>query len=1292
MKLISIWSLLLLLWLPVGAEGQVRLQRTFSWSEEQLPESRPGTGAIQRLHFSGAVASDEHPHLPFALHTFPVQGPGVLRVEVEQARFEPFDRQPVPGDSLLASRLVFQTGVFRQGNRYVGKVAYVPLIVDGRQYQRSVSVVLRVYHEASPRPVRYRSPQFAGNSVLSQGRTFKIAVAETGIHRLSYTFLREELGIDIDNVDPREIRLFGNRGGMLPTSTQAERQDDLVENALWVSGAADGRFDPADQILFYAEGPDRWDYDDSRQQFVMQKNLYDTRNYYFLQIGTGAGLRMNEQSHLTNTAAAVTSFDDYARFEEDRLNLLHEWPSLAQGSGQRWYSDPFRNARSREYNGLFRFSDRLEEQPVQVLAEMALRAETPSRFSLTINGERLSSSTARRVWSLTGPTANEVNYADSALVDASVIVSGQTFDLTVAYDYPSGPGDGSEGWLDYIQVQVRRSLRMRGDALAFRDLRSLVYPSATFVLAEASPDVLVWDITDPQKPRLQEVERLDNGLRFGISTSSLREFIALRPGGTFPSPEAIGEIPPQNLHSTGRADLLVVYHSEFREAAERLAQHRRQFSGLEVATADIEQVFHEFSSGRRDPSAVRDFALMLHQRDPAFAYLLLLGDGSFDNRDIYGLGTNFLPVYQTRSFNPIYAYPSDDYFAILDDQGKDPLEGDLSIACGRLPVKTADEAGQLVDKIMAYDLNLAGQRNWRNTLVFLGDDEDNMTHTRQADQIADTLLNRYAYFNVDKLYLDAFPQVSTAGGNRVPGLTEALNRAIFQGSLVTTYLGHGGAQGWAQERVLSIPDIRAWSNADRPTILLTATCQFAGFDDPSFVTAGEEALLNPRGGAIALFTTVRAVFSSYNRELTELALQTMMQRPDGTVQTMGEIMQRAKNQFTFPGQITNARKFALLGDPSQRPALPGYAIRTTTLNGAPANEGIVDTLKALQRVQVSGEVTDLQGRLLEDFNGIVYPAIYDKAVELQTLGQDRGSYPYPYSLQKNIVFRGRASVQNGKFDFTFVVPKDINFDLGRGKISYYAASGNNRTDATGAFEGFRIGGISQDGLADQEGPRVDVYMNSDGFVFGGITNASPTLLVELEDENGINVVGNSIGHDLEAVLDEDTQNAILLNDFYESELDDYQRGTVRYPLNELAEGRHSLRVKAWDVANNPSEGYTEFVVAASEGIALRHVLNYPNPFTDQTCFQFDHNLPGQELEVLVQIYTISGRLVKTLEAQLFSDGALRRDDCISWDGRDDFGDRLARGVYLYRVQVRALQAGSGTLEGESDFEKLVILK
>lgn len=443
---------------------------------------------------------------------------------------------------------------------------------------------------------------------------------------------------------------------------------------------------------------------------------------------------------------------------------------------------------------------------------------------------------------------------------------------------------------------------------------------------------------------------------------------------------------------------------------------------------------------------------------------------------------------------------------------------------------------------------------------------------------------------------------------------------------------------------------------------------------------------------MALLTTTRAVYANQNAVITEKSLDALFSEENNGFPALGEALQHAKNASSFSGITTNSRKFCLIGDPAQHLAIPRFQVLTTSVDTHPVSSTTLDTLRALQKVTIQGQIVDRQGKPLNQFEGILYPTVFDKSVETTTLGQDAGSYPYPYEVQKNTLFRGRSSIQEGKFSFTFLVPKDINYAFGSGKISYYAANESSRESAAGHYTQIIIGGNSPDTLSDQTGPQVSVFMNNTDFISGGTTEPDPLLLVQLMDDNGINVVGNSIGHDLEAILDENTQNSIVLNEYFTAGLDNYKQGEVRYPLKDIPEGLHRMRVKAWDISNNSAEGYTEFFVAGSEGIALDHVLNYPNPFTDYTCFQFDHNYANQEIDVLIHIFTISGKLVKTLHQSVYSDGAIRQGNCISWDGTDDFGDPLARGVYIYKVKVRTTQTGSQPVQGESDFEKLVILK
>jgi hypothetical protein len=371
----------------------------------------------------------------------------------------------------------------------------------------------------------------------------------------------------------------------------------------------------------------------------------------------------------------------------------------------------------------------------------------------------------------------------------------------------------------------------------------------------------------------------------------------------------------------------------------------------------------------------------------------------------------------------------------------------------------------------------------------------------------------------------------------------------------------------------------------------------------------------------------------------------------------------------------NSRVFALLGDPALRLNYPLHDIETTMRP---------DTFGALQKVTISGKIVhNKTGVKLTDFNGTVYPVVFDKKVLNKTLNNDndpKGSFEF--KARNNILFRGKATVVAGEFTFTFVVPKDIDFDFGQGKISYYAENG--KIDASGFDTTVTIGGQVGDPLSDQVGPEIRLFLNDTTFVLGGMTNKDPSIYAKVYDENGVNTSGSGIGHDIVAVLDENTKDEIVLNDYYEAVLNSYQNGLVQYPFKDLSEGKHTLSLKAWDVYNNSGEDRTEFVVSESAELALEHVLNYPNPFTTKTDFYFEHNYPDQDLMVRIQVFTVSGKIVKTLDGYYNSKGF--RIGPITWDGRDDFGDKIGRGVYVYKVEVKAPNG-----DVADKFEKLVIL-
>ncbi len=1244
------------------------LESTLQWNTPLEVQSE------KVLSFEKANYDMEHSTLPLVIETIPLATYGQLNVVIEEVNYEPLDKDAHPDDAFLSNTLTIQSTVDIARRKAIGQVRFIPIRKTATGYERVTSYRLKVTVRPEAMPIAVNS-RTGSNSILIDGDIYKIAVAKTGVYKLTYNFLKDSLGIDVDNINPQTIKIYGNGGGMLPESNSVARFNDLEENAIQIVGEADGKFDANDYILFYGESPNEWLFDKTNQKFYNKMHYFDKKNHYFIKISSGNGKRIADQTSQSGATYSTNSYNFYTHHEEDQSNLLNDFV-YASASGKEWYGESFKFTTERDFD--FNIPNIITSEAVDATVKVASRSIGVSNsFNIFANGQGIFN------MSLNGVNGDTESYfAFNKTTSSTFLATNSNVTIRLRYNKPTSD---SNGWLDYITLNARSGLNFSSGQMGFRDIKSIGEAVTEFSLTASNSTI--WNVTNPTDVSNQLFSTNGNTLSFGANTTSLEEFIIFD-NTSFLTAQKVGKIANQNLHGGLPApDLVVLYHSKFLAQAKRLAEHRSNFSDMTVSLVELEQVYNEFSSGNTDISAIRDFAKYLYEEYPNFNYLLLFGDGSFDYKNITNNSANhnYIPVYETNmSVHPIRSYASDDYYGLLDPNEGAINSGKLDIAIGRLPVQTLEEAKNVVDKIIRYDTDPVILGDWKNRITFAADDEDGNLHMTDADGIANLTQNANPSLNLDKIYFDAYPQVSTHGGNRFPAVTEAIHSNMFKGNFVVNYMGHGGDEGWAQERVLQIPHIQSWSNQNKLPLFVTATCSFAPYDDPSVNSAGEIILLKPDGGSVALFTTVRAVYTSSNRLLTTSVFNNLFKSVNGKIPPMGEILRHAK--VTSGANAENSRKFTMLGDPAQTLAYPKYKVVTTRINGNPV--ALSDTVSALEQVTIEGMIADVDSSILNSFNGVIYPTVYDKRLVYTTLGQDAASSPKNYTMQKTILFKGRASVTNGRFKFSFVIPKDINYNFGAGKISYYADNGAD-ADASGVFTNIVIGGTSPTALEDNEGPKVEVYMNNDEFVFGGITDESPTVYVKLEDDNGINTTGTGIGHDLTGVLDDNTQNTYIFNDFYESELDNFKKGEVRYPLSNLEEGRHKITVKAWDVSNNSGEGSTEFVVASSANIALDHVLNYPNPFTTKTEFQFEHNLPDQPLVVQVQIFTVSGRLVKTIQEDVQADGY--RVTGIEWNGTDDYGNRIGRGVYVYKVSI-GTSAGEGNMASESQFEKLVILK
>jgi hypothetical protein len=1149
---------------------------------------------------------------------------------------------------------------------------------------------------------RPSSTPFKSSSVLATGNWYKIGITKSGIYKLDKTFLKS-IGIDVSTVNPKDIRIYGNGGYAQPEQNYYYRTDDLEENAIQVIGESDNSLDNGDYVLFYGQGTNRWNFDPTHTKTCLnynnRQNYYSDTSYYFITTDFGAGKRITDRASSASAPTnSATAYDYYDFHEQNTTNFIK--------SGSEFYGEYF------DFTSSFTFSFPIPNlvvgDSVSAWIKVAARGDVPSTYNLSYSGNSVSfTSGVVNLNDYLGDYVSMVENCSKGLINNSALLS-----FAVTKQTP-----GVVGWLDKIMFNCRRNLVFNGAQFQFRDKRTIGAGNVTnySLNTNSISSVSVWDVTDILNVTNQQYNLTGSTLDFTMNSDSLREYVVFN-GSDYLSATFVTKVINQNLHSVAQADYVIVTYPGYLTLAQKLAQLHQQYDGFTSAVVTTDQVYNEFSSGKPDPVAIRDFVRMLYNRNLAggkeVKYLLLYGDGSYKVKDRYDSNnSSMVPVWEVgaapkdNSYTPTISTVCDDFYGWMDDvEGEDWQVSLVDVGVGRFPVKTITEANVAYNKVEAYykkNYNFSVNEpesscianssyplgDWRNWVTFVADDEDNQTHmsaTDGADALAIKVKANHPEYNVDKIYADAFLQITTPGGDRYPDVNTGIDHRIEKGTLVFNYTGHGGEVGLGHERYVEISQIQAWNNINNLALLVTATCEFSRFDDPDRTSAGELCFLNPNGAAIALLTTVRLAFSNtnftLNSNLYDFIFDTL---PNGKMPSLGDVVRQTKVKSQIQFYFLN---FHLLGDPALRLAYPEQKVYTTQINNKIVTPTTYDTLKALSRVTVKGFVGDKGGNKLSSFNGILYPTVFDKEQLITCLGNDATSLlagqPFKFYLQKNIIYKGKVEVKNGDFSFTFIVPKDITYNFGIGKLSYYAQNG--LMDANGYNTNFYVGGSSSTVLPDNAGPVVGLYLNDKKFVSGGTTNERPNLYAEVSDSSGVNTVGTGIGHDISAILDENSSKPIVLNDYYEADLNSYQNGKIKYPFDQLAEGNHRLSLKVWDVQNNSSTVYTDFVVATSGEMALTHVLNYPNPFTTRTKFFFENNQCCQTLKVNIQIFTISGKVVKTISQTLTNEGF--RSDGIDWDGKDDFGDKLAKGVYVYKLSVM----GSDNKKAEK-IEKLVIL-
>ena len=1109
------------------------------------------------------------------------------------------------------------------------------------------------------------------NSVLSTGDWFKFSVDTTGVFKIDKNFL-QQLGVSTNNLNPKKIHIYGNGGNLLPVLNSDFRYNDLQENAIYIKGENDGSFDSSDFILFYAKGAHDWIVDTEQNTAKHRQNIYSNEAHYFLTVSNTDGKRVQQKSSLTaNAISQITTFNDYIFLEKEEINIL--------AAGTQWFFDDDFNIENTQHFKI-PFPNAISNDPVSIRIRGVSMSFGSTTMAVKVNGEAL--------YDLNFSSLNPSSLTKASVSErtAEVQNSGDIIDVSITYDNRGNPS--AKAFLDFIEVVGKKELIANGNQFSFRSFEQAnTIGPVKYKIQDNSTIFQVWDVSNPLEPK-NIINEEDNTSDFTFKDNGgvLNEYVVLSQNDYY-TPKLLqnGRVVNQNLHALQDINYLVITNSELFSEAQRLADYHQNSSNLSTKVVVLDEIYNEFSSGSKDITGIRDFIKHVHTTNSTvekkLKYVCFFGDASYDYKDRITGNNNIVPVkLSEKSFNLATSYVTDDFFVMLDDnEGEMSSRHTIDVASSRIPVSTVIQAKDVVDKILTYYKKDA-IGDWRNTITFLADDIDangEQVIEQGVESIADEIKVNKPIFNVNKIYLDSYVQENSSGGERYPEVKEAITNAIEKGTLVFDYFGHGGEDGFASERILDKSQIQNFNNPNTLPLLITVTCDFSRFDNPSRTTAGELTLWNPSGGAASMITTTREVFISVGQNFNLQLIRILLEFNNEDL-TIAESLMKTKNEFF------NTQKFFIyhFGDPAMKLSVPKPNVLITKMNGKQLSQPI-DTLKALSKVSFEGVVVDNTNVVLNDFNGSLSTTVFDKPIDKTTLDNDGFGIKMIFDTQDSKLFRGKSTVENGTFKFDFIVPKDIKIAYGKGKLSFYAENGE--IDKAGYNFDVVVGGIDKNAPEDTVGPEIKLFMNDESFIDGANTNASPNLIAVLSDSSGINTSITAVDHDIVGVLDGDTTNPITLNDFYQTELNDYTKGKVNYKLRDLEVGPHSIKIKAWDTYNNSSEITLNFTVVSDAILNLENVLNYPNPFVNYTEFWFNHNKPNETLNVQVQVFTISGKLIKTISQNIITTGNLSRS--ISWNGLDDFGNKIGKGVYIYKLKVKSTISN---LTSEK-FEKLVIL-
>ena len=1113
--------------------------------------------------------------------------------------------------------------------------------------------------------------RYAEHSVLKEGRWVKIRVEKAGIYQITHSSLRS-MGF----ANPEKVRLYGLNVEVLPENGLENLDDDLVELPLL---RTEGK------VLFYGRGTTRWtlsSVNSRTSQFTHFNNPYATSTCYFLTENTdGEPLDLEAFAYETESNAPTQiTFPEHALLEQDEFSYMNSGRTF-------FYAYDFQSGNIQTYT--LPLPGIADQSHVNLNVQFV--AKEASSYTVTFNDTVLATQ------AISSPSDS---YESATLSNSRYDISPSRRSEKNTIKLVHTRGSGISGHLDYIQADYLRRLSLQDNELLFRPSRS---GDQVFVLTEGKSETIFWHINGTTN--LEEVagtfDSSTNTWRVPFSTNTDipnawkdEEIVAFNPSASFPSPTVVGTIENQDLHALSSLDYVVIVPTSGKllAQAQRLANAHVEQDSLRTLVITVDKIYNEFSAGSPDATAIRRFMKMLYDKaesdDDKPKNLLLFGDCYWDNRLVTSAlrkisANDILPTYQSdNSLSHTKSYVLEDYFGLVDDNApSNVLRAKPRVGVGRIPVTTVKEAKDVVDKLLTYIYNKE-VGSWKNTIGVLCDDGNANVHMEDGDAVIEQTTRLTPDFRIQRIYWDTYERVKSTTGNSYPATQKDIDKLMQDGALIMNYTGHGASYCLSHEQVMRTENFAAWSSPRLP-LWITAACDVTPFD-MNTENQGVTALLNPKGAAMGFVGTARTVYSSPNRAFNLRYMRYLLDmKEDGSTNTLGEALALAKTDYleTYSTSIpANLAHFVLLGDPAIKLARPTYTIAVDKINEMYA-PGTPQTVSAGSLVKVEGHIVGLDGKLADDFNGLVSPVVMDNVEQVvcknNSYGEDthsggNGDTPaHQFSDRLRTLYTCSDSVRNGRFTLTFPIPLDNNYSGEAGLISLYAHNADHKIEAHGRFENFLINGTATDMANDTVGPAIECYLNTDRFTNGSIVNPTPLLVASLHDESGINMTGSGVGHDITAMIDNSEPMTYSLNSYFTPTVGSYQNGTVTFSIPELEDGHHTLTLRAFDILNNTSAVTIDFFVNQSTAPDIFDLF-VNSPVRDQAVFTIVNDRPQSNINLKLDVYDVTGRSVWSTQENNFSTSSTYT---FTWN-LSETDSHLPAGIYIVKAQLSS--AGSHT--------------